>query len=69
MREVKTRPSAKKALQLLVDRYIKRDLQDLVNVRSSSIAKLGKNKNVNTDILVRICTALSCVTGYHGINE
>ena len=26
------------------------------------MAKLGKNENVNTDILVKICSALKCDT-------
>ena len=53
--------SYKKLWKLLIDRNMKkRDLQKLANVSSSSIAKLGKNENVNTDILVRICTALNC---------
>ena len=53
--------SYKKLWKLLIDRNMKkRDLQELANVSSSSIAKLGKNENVNTDILVRICIALNC---------
>ncbi len=36
------------------------ELQQLANISSSSIAKLRKNENVNTDILVRICSALNC---------
>lgn len=50
-----------KLWELLIDRNMKkRDLQELAKVSSSSIAKLGKNENVNTDILVRICRALNC---------
>ena len=53
--------SYKKLWKLLIDRNIKKgELQQLANVSSSSIAKLGKNENVNTDILVRICKALNC---------
>ena len=53
--------SYKKLWKLLIDRNIKKgELQQLANVSSSSIAKLGKNENVNTDILVKICTALDC---------
>lgn len=29
-------------------------------VSSASITKLGRNENVNTDILAKICTALKC---------
>ena len=62
MQEVKNMAiSYKKLWKLLIDRNMKkRDLQELANVSSSSIAKLGKNENVNTDILVRICKALNC---------
>ena len=50
-----------KLWKLLIDRNMKkRELQQLANISSSSIAKLGKNENVNTDILVRICKALNC---------
>lgn len=53
--------SYKKLWKLLIDRNMKKgELQQLANVSSSSIAKLGKNENVNTDILVRICKALNC---------
>ena len=31
--------------------------------KESSITKMGKNENVNTDALVRICRALSCDIG------
>lgn len=51
----------KKLWKLLIDRNMKKgELQQLANISSSSIAKLGKNENVNTDILVRICKALNC---------
>lgn len=29
-------------------------------ISTTSIAKLGKNENVNTDILLKICNALDC---------
>jgi len=38
----------------------KRDLCEIAEVSTTSIAKLGKGENVNTDILVRICRALDC---------
>ena len=47
--------------KLLIDKNMKKcELQQLANISSSSIAKLRKNENVNTDILVRICSALNC---------
>lgn len=47
--------------KLLIDRGLKKkDLQHMAGLSSSSIAKLSKNENVTTDILVRICYALQC---------
>ena len=51
----------KKLWKLLIDKDMKKkDLQKLAHVSSASITKLGKNENVNTEILEKICTALSC---------
>jgi DNA-binding Xre family transcriptional regulator len=56
--------SYKKLWKLLIDRDMKkRDLCKLANVSSTSLAKLGKGENVNTDILIRICKALECDMG------
>lgn len=53
--------SYKKLWKLLIDKDMrKRDLQHLAGVSSASITKLGKNENVNTEILQKICTALEC---------
>ena len=53
--------SYKKLWKLLIDRNMKKkDLQVLANISSASVAKLGKNENVNTDILLKICNALHC---------
>ena len=38
----------------------KKDLQELSGVSSATITKLGRNENVNTEILQRICNALKC---------
>jgi len=38
----------------------KQDLRRMTGISTSSIAKLTKGENVNTDILVKICTALNC---------
>ena len=47
--------------KLLIDKGMKKgELQKRAQISASSIAKLGKNENVNTDILVRICKALNC---------
>ncbi len=53
--------SYKKLWKLLIDKDMKKkDLQKLAHISSASITKLGKNENVNTEILEKICTALSC---------
>ena len=47
--------------KLLIDRDMKKkDLQRLSGISSASITKLGKNENVSTDTLVKICIALDC---------
>ncbi len=38
----------------------KKDLTRISGVSHTSIAKLSRNKNVTTDILVKICHALEC---------
>ena len=51
--------SYKKLWKLLIDRdLLKRDLREMANISSSTIAKLGRGESVNTDILLRICDAL-----------
>ncbi len=53
--------SYKKLWKLLIDRDMKKkDLQIAAGISSASITKLGKNENVNTDILQKICIALDC---------
>jgi len=34
----------------------------MAGISSSSIAKLGRNENVNTEIINKICNALDCDT-------
>ena len=54
----------KKLWKLLIDRDMKKqDLQNLANISAVTIAKLGRNENVTTTILAKICTALSCNVG------
>lgn len=53
--------SYNKLWKLLIDKGMKKgELQKRAQISASSIAKLGKNENVNTDILIKICTALEC---------
>ena len=51
--------SYKKLWKLLIDRDMKKsDLRKSAKISSSSLAKLGKNENVTTDVLLKICKAL-----------
>ena len=55
--------SYKKLWKLLIDKDLKKkDLQKMAGISSSSIAKLGRNENVNTEIINKICNALNCDT-------
>lgn len=55
------RISYKKLWKLLIDReMMKKDLAKQAEISNASIAKLGRNENVNTDILLKICIALQC---------
>lgn len=53
--------SYKKLWKLLIDKDMKKkDLQRITGISSATITKLGKNENVNTDVLQKICVALNC---------
>ena len=53
--------SYKKLWKILIDKEIKKsNLQKMAGISSASIAKLGRNENVTTDILLKICNALHC---------
>ncbi|MGU9539890.1 helix-turn-helix domain-containing protein [Clostridium tepidum] len=53
--------SYKKLWKLLIDKDMKKkDLREAAGISTASMAKLGKNENVNTEILVKICKALKC---------
>ena len=55
--------SYKKLWKLLIDKSMnKGDLQRAAGISASSIAKLSKGENVQTDLLVKICAALKCDT-------
>jgi putative transcriptional regulator len=56
--------SYKKLWKLLIDKDMKKkDLREAAGISTSSMAKLGKNENVNTDTLVKICKVLKCDIG------
>ena len=60
-RKRKMKISYKRLWKLLIDRdMMKKDLAEKSGVSAASIAKLGRNENVNTDILLKICVALEC---------
>ncbi len=47
--------------KLLIDKEMnKQDLRKQTGISAGTIAKLGKDENVNTSILLKICTALDC---------
>lgn len=53
--------SYKRLWKLLIDReMMKKDLAEKAGISNASIAKLGRDENVNTDILLKICIALKC---------
>ena len=65
--------SYNKLFKLLIDRGInkkfekfvvnKKTLREMSGISATSVAKLGKGGNVNTDVLLRICGALKCDVG------
>lgn len=51
----------KKLWKLLIDRNMSRtDLRIMSGISTATLAKLGKDQNVNTDSLVKICKCLRC---------
>lgn len=57
----KMRISYNKLWKLLIDRGMKKkELQEASGVSAASIAKLGRNGNITTEVLLKICIALDC---------
>lgn len=53
--------SYNKLWKLLIDREMSRtEMRLKAGISTKTLAKLGKNENVNTDVLVRVCKALNC---------
>ena len=53
--------SYKPLWKLLIDREMnKTELRKAAGISTSALAKLGKNENVNTEVLVKICNTLRC---------
>ena len=56
--------SYKKLWKILIDKDMKKkDLLAAAGISQSSLSKMGRNENVNTDILVKVCKALNCDIG------
>ena len=50
-----------KLWKLLIDRKMnKTDLRIAAGITTTALAKLGRDENVNTEVLVKICKALEC---------
>lgn len=51
----------KKLWKLLIDRNMSRSqLKMITGVSTASIAKLGKDENITTGVLIKICEGLQC---------
>ena len=56
--------SYKKLWKILIDKDMKKkDLCLAAGISHASMAKLGKNDNITTSVLVKICNALQCDIG------
>lgn len=63
-KEESLRFSYNKLFKLLIDRGIKKkELCEMAEISATSVAKLGHGKNVNTEVLLKICDALNCDVG------
>ena len=50
--------------KLLIDKNMqKKDLSEMLNISSATIAKMGKGESVSIDVLERICSYLDCNIG------
>ena len=53
--------SYKKLWKLLIDKDMtKVELREKAGISTGTLAKLGKNENDTTDVLVKVCEALDC---------
>ena len=63
-KEENLRFSYNKLFKLLINRGIKKkELCEMAEISATSVAKLGHGKNVNTEVLLKICDALNCDVG------
>lgn len=53
-----------KLWKLLIDKKMNRtELKEKSGISTASLAKLGKNENLTTLVLIKICNALDCNIG------
>lgn len=53
-----------KLWKLLIDKGIKKmEFKDMVGIGTSTLAKLGNNRSVSMDVLMKICKTLECDIG------
>lgn len=55
--------SYKKLFKLLIDRGMKKDLQEAADLSPAAVTKLAKDEYVRLDVLVRVCCALGVDIG------
>lgn len=59
--QIELRISYKPLWKLLIDKNLKKqDLRKMTGLSGATIAKLGRDENVTTGVLMRICAALQC---------
>lgn len=56
--------SYNKLWKLLIDKKMKKkDLLNLAEISTSTLAKMGKDQQVSMDVISRICESLECNVG------
>jgi DNA-binding Xre family transcriptional regulator len=56
--------SYKKLWKILIDRDMKKkDLMQAAGISATSVSKLTKGENIQTDVLVKVCRVLKCDFG------
>ncbi len=55
------RVSYNKLWKMMIDRKLmKKDLTVMAGISTNAMAKMGKEENVSTEVLGKICSALNC---------
>ena len=55
------RVSYNKLWKMMIDRKLmKKDLTAMAGISTNAMAKMGKEENVSTEVLGKICAALNC---------